>query len=91
MARWNKTCNEFKEVREMISNDGSNRDILDRLVKICAKYSKQNWGFAEDFDDLGMEIDCALKDGEYDDDDSVNYYLGEFYDLCDNARVWLGI
>ena len=90
MAKWNKTCNEFKEVREMISNDGSNRDILDRLVKICAKYSKQDWGFAEDFSDLGSEIYYALTQYE-DDDDSVNYYLDEFYDLCDNAGVWLGI
>lgn len=88
---WNKTCNEFKEVREMISNDGSNRDILDRLVKICAKYSEQDWWFSDDFDDLWMRIDCALDDGEYEDDDSVNYYLDEFYDLCDIAGVWLGI
>ena len=92
MSRWNKTCNEFKEIRELI-NDDDNRgcDILTKLEKICNKYAKQKWDFAEDFEYLGDEIHCAIEDGDFEDEDYVDYYLREFYDLCDNARVWLGL
>jgi hypothetical protein len=93
MANWNKTCREFKEIRELINESGykNNKEILSRLSKICEKYARFKWDFAEDFEDLGMEIDCAIEDQDYKDEDTINYYLSEFYDLCDNSRVWLGI
>ena len=93
MANWNKTCNEFKEVRELINSDEyCGYDILSRLAKICGKYAKQDWDYAFDFEDLELEIEIVIEDKDYDDeDDIVNYYLGEFYDLCDDARVWLAI
>ena len=90
MANWRKTCTEFKEVRRLI-DVGDSKGIMDTLVSICEKYSKQKWNYAEDFEYLCDEIKCAIEDGEYEDDDSVDYYLREFYDLCDTARVWLDL
>lgn len=88
MARWNKICNEFKSVREAINNeDGA--EILNGILAICEKYAKQKWNFAEDFDDLAYEIQDAIDCDITDDVEEVDYYLSEFYDLCDSARVWL--
>lgn len=91
MARWNRTCYEFKEVREIIKSGENYCDILDRLQKICAKYAKEDWLFASDFDDLGVDIDCAIYDRAFEDQEVVDFYLSEFYDLCDCAGVWLSL
>ena len=42
------------------------------------------------------DLKCACPDVEdnngYDEEqDNLNYYLKDFYDMCDNARVWIGI
>ena len=62
MAGWKIMCNEFKEVREMINNDADSVLILDSLEKICDKYASQHWDFAEEFEDLAMEIDLVIQD-----------------------------
>lgn len=81
MARWDKVCTEFIEVRKAIDNEDS-KAVLDGLKEICEKYSNEDWDFAQDFQDLNDDLDNA-------DEDEVDYWLDEFYDLCDNARVWL--
>ena len=97
MANWNKTCKEFKRIREMIYDDCGSKEIASELVKICEKYAGLEWDFAEEFEDLALEIGCAIQDGEFDwdededNEENFNYYLNEFYDLCDCARVWLDI
>lgn len=91
MKKWKKVCKRFNVIREMIDNDGDGREILRKLHEICADYCLQRWDFAEDFEDLGIEI-WDVVDGIMEiDQETVNYYLNEFYDLCDNANVWLGI
>ena len=89
MARWNKTCKEFTSVREAINNeDGAG--IMNGILAICMKYAKQKWEFADYFDELAYELEVAIEDNEYDSED-IDYYLSEFYDLCDSARVWLAL
>lgn len=81
MARWDKVCTEFIEVRKAIDNEDG-KAVLDGLKEICEKYSNEDWDFAQDFQNLNDDLDDA-------DEDEVDYWLNEFYDLCDNARVWL--
>lgn len=88
MTRWIKKCMEFEGVRQAI-DDGNNPLILRQLIAICDKYAKQNWDFAEDYEKLRDDI--SEMDIEEADDDEINFTLDEFYDLCDNARVWLGV
>lgn len=88
MARWSKKCEEFAKVREMILSEAKNVEIMKALAEICRNYANQNWLFADDFYALCSEIDSVIEDV---DDDTVNYYLDEFYDLCDSSRVWLGV
>lgn len=94
---------EFSTVRDLIEDETETVEqcvsILDALRECChtlTPYSERDWGFYTDFMDLKEEIDeeveCMDKDDDYNVcETTVNYYLNEFYDLCDNARVWLGI
>ena len=89
MAKWRITCIEFSKVRDMISDKRSVKEILNELLNVCRKYSDEDkYNFADDFQELTEEIEEAL---EYDDIDEENcdYFLSEFYDLCDAVRIWL--
>ena len=90
MARWNKTCKEFKDVREMIDNCDTD-GIMKSLIKICDKYSKADDDFADDFEELMDEMQIEYEDNPEFGEDECDYQLSEFYDLCDAARVWLGL
>lgn len=85
MARWLKKCTSFVEVRKAV-DDCDLEKIQKLLVAICDAYAKENWDFADDFASFKEEIEEA--DVE---DEEIDYCLSNFYDLCDNARVWLDI
>ena len=93
MAKWIKTCNEFADIRELIRKEDS-VGIMKSLLNICRKYSRDDdYDFAYDFETLGDEIEAELldEDNVREDEDIVDSYLSEFYDLCDAARIWLAL
>lgn len=93
MAKWVKTCKEFSDVRELIKKADS-VGIMKSLQNICLKYSRdKEFDFAYDFGTLCDEIEYELLDEDNirEDEDVVDYYLSEFYDLCDAARIWLAM
>ncbi len=90
MAMWKRTCKEFGEVRKMIYNEDIG-GIMRALIKICAKYALIEDDYAYEFQSLTEDMDIAYDNGEdpdFDTDD-CDYYLSEFYDLCDAAGIWL--
>ena len=85
---WVMTCTEFKGVRKAI-DDGNIELIIPQLIAICEKYAKKKWDFAEDYERMAEDLkEIDIEDLEEDD---VDFYLHDFYDLCDSARVWLDI
>lgn len=93
MAKWVKTCKEFSDVRELIRKVDS-VGIMKSLLNICRKYSMdKEFDFAYDFETLGDEIEDELldEDNVMEYEEVTDYYLGEFYDLCDAARIWLAM
>ena len=93
MEKWIKTCKEFSDVRELIK-EADSVGIMKSILNICRKYSMdKEFDFAYDFETLGDEIEDELldEDNVMEDEDVTNYYLGEFYDLCDAARIWLAM
>ena len=86
MNRWKYRCAEFKDVRESI-DDEDYEGVINSLIIICHKYSKIDKDFADELTELAEELEY-LED--YDEDD-LNYYLGEMYDLCDAAGIWLDL
>lgn len=102
MGKWNKTCNSFKEIRNMIDEDIKTTSqcmkIMYAMESCCDEMTpdyEEEWYFYDDFRDLKSEIheEVELMDeNDYESCEStVNCYLNELYNLCDSAGVWLGI
>ena len=86
--RWKSRCKEWKEVRQMIW-EGDTSGIMKSMLKICKKYAEQKWDFADDFERMVEDLEVVVDDDL--DDEEVDYYLNDFYDLCDYAGVWLEV
>ena len=93
MAQWNYTIRWGKQLREAISAEDAEftvrclivcyRELLNKLSdedRECYKY---------DIEDI-IEI-LTLYALDPDDEDDVDYYLDEFYDICDDVRAWIAI
>lgn len=100
MGRWNKTCNSFKKVRDLIEEGIETAShcmkIMYTMESCCDELTpndKMDWDFYDDFRDLKWEIHEEVEFMDEDDyescENTVNYYLGELYDLCDSAGIWL--
>lgn len=102
MSKWNKTCQSFKRVKEMIEEDVETPALCMRImyaIEGCCDELTPNdakeWTYYDDFRDLKSEIHDEVElmdETDYEScEEVVNSYLEEFYDLCDCARVWLGV
>lgn len=106
MANWKyKLEFEGKALRELINKEETMENIVaiyKQLINCLKTWKKRlvesdkedlEYGIEEMIEDL----QCACPDIEDDDLDyeeeqeNLNYYLRDFYDMCDNARVWVGI
>lgn len=104
MKKWNYEVKDLSvQLRELINESNSDYSdcvkILEKAVEIC-KYiktilSEKDKNIWEDsFDDMIDNIKECLnyelnEDDDSDNEDIVNYYLGDFYDLCDAVNIWL--
>lgn len=102
MKKWDFNCNCFKEVRKLIDEDirtvSQCFKIMDVLECCCDELTPDNkseWIYYDAFIDMKSEIHDEIEymdETDYEScEDTVNYFLGEFYDLCDSANVWLTI
>ena len=93
MAKWIYTLNSGTALREAIDDDNCEqtaRCILKCLEDLVNKLSDEdrNWkGF--DIEDLAENINSFLGDGE-EEEEIINDFLSEFYDICDDIRAWVG-
>ena len=105
MKKWNYEVKGLSiQLRELINESNSDYSdcvkILEKTVEICeyiktvlSEKDKDIW--EDSFDDMIDSIQDAI-DYEISEDndteeneDIVNYYLGDFYDLCDASNIWL--
>lgn len=100
MAKWNKTCHSFAEVRSMLEEDTYTTShcmkIMSAMESCCDELTPndaEDWVFYDAFRDLKSEIHEEIElmdEHDYEScENTVNCYLDEMYDLCDSARVWL--
>ena len=104
MKKWKyEVKNLSVQLRELINESNSDYSdcvkILEKAVEICeyiktilSEKDKDIW--EDSFDDMIDNIKECLNYELNEDDDSdneniVNYYLGDFYDLCDASNIWL--
>lgn len=100
--KWDYTCNRFKRVRELINEKKETPRqcmlIMTELESCCDEITPDNrseWIYYDEFRDFKSMIYEEIKLMDEDDYESceitVNDFLEDFYDLCDEARVWLGL
>lgn len=100
--KWDYTCNRFKRVRELINEKKETPRqcmlIMTELESCCDEITPDNrseWIYYDEFRDFKSMIYEEIELMDEDDYESceitVNDFLEDFYDLCDAARVWLGL
>ena len=107
MKKWNYEVKGLSiQLRELINESNSDYSdcikILEKTVEICeyiktilSEKDKDIW--EDSFDDMIDSIQDAI-DYEISEDndteeneDIVNHYLSELYDLCDTANIFLAV
>lgn len=93
MARWKYTLNSGSALREAIDNEDMEQVV--KCLLLCYKELYRNIS-AEDKEWRGYDIEdtieiLTLYAIDPDDEDNINYYLEEFYDLCDELRAWVEV
>lgn len=107
MKKWKYEVKSLSiQLRELINESNSDYSdcvkILEKTVEIC-KYiktilSEKDKDIWEDsFDDMierikdSLEYEISEDNDEEDNENVVNYYLGDFYDLCDTVNIFLAV
>ncbi len=107
MKKWNYEVKSLSiQLRELINESDSDYSdcvkILEKTVEICeyiktilSEKDKDIW--EDSFDDIIRDIQDTI-DYEISEDnnteeneDIVNHYLSELYDLCDTANIFLAV
>lgn len=93
MAKWKYTLNSGSALREAICNSD-----MEQVVKCLLLCYQELLNKLDEWDESDYEIDIQDSIGvlmayelfpDEDDEDSIDDYLEEFYDLCDELRVWI--
>ena len=106
MKNWKYTIETAKELREIINNSDSSYEdcpkVLNEIIIVCScireilnPKDREIW--VDSFDDMIRDVQDAI-DYEISEDndteeneDIVNHYLSELYDLCDVANIFLAV
>lgn len=93
MANWIYTIKGGKALHEAIENEDEQL-----VVKCLLQCYRELYGKLSDEDkewkgwDIEDEIETLTHfDADCYEDDDIDYYLDEFYDLCDDLRAWITI
>lgn len=93
MAQWKYTIHWGKSLREAIYQSDAQETA--KYLWRCFKelYDKMS---KEDKEDYGYDIEETMDilrfyAADPDDGDNVDYYLEEFYDICDRVGAWVAI
>ena len=95
MGMWKYTINFGTALREAIE-DGNTEETVECLSKcyeeLMSKLSKT------DKEDLKYEIEDTIDmlnsyefSSDEEDEENIDYYLAEFYDICDSVRAFVSL
>lgn len=93
MAQWNFTINNGTALREAINNDDLKQTVnclckcFEELYNNMSDEDKEYYQF--DIEDIMESL--KLYDVESEDEDTINDYLQEFYDICDDVRAFVAL
>ncbi len=93
MAQWNYTLRWGKQLREAICAEDTElvvRCLIACYRELLNKLSDEDREWKEFDIEESIEILTYYEAGP-DDEDNVDYYLAEFYDICDDVGAWVEI
>lgn len=93
MAKWKYTIRWGKELREAIEAEDT---AMVAKCLICCYRELLNEMSDEDKEWKACTIEDSIEVLAFyaidpDDEDNIDYYLEEFYDICDDVRAWVEI
>ena len=93
MAQWNYTLRWGKQLREAIYEEDA--EMVVKCLIACYR-ELLNKLSDEDREDYEYDIEDTIEiltyyEADPDDEDDIDYYLSEFYDICDELRAWIEI
>ena len=93
MAQWNYTIRWGKQLREAICDEDT--EMVVKCLIACYR-ELLNKLSDEDREDYEYDIEDTIEvltyyEADSDDEDDVDDYLSEFYDICDDVRAWIAI
>lgn len=91
MVKWQYRIKSGSKLREAIDNEDEEQVVKCLLLCYLELHSKLS---DEDKEWKGYDIEDAIEILSFyvidpDDEDNVDYYLEEFYDICDDLRAWI--
>ena len=87
MAKWEYTLASGKALHKAIENEDAQLTVKCLLKCYKELYDKLT---DEDKEWKGWDIEDTIFNIEnFDEDEDVDDYLEEFYDLCDDLRAWI--
>ena len=91
MANWNYICKNGKALRNAIDEENTVK-VLKALIscyeEIMSMLTEDDSLYDSDIEDSIYDIQDRLNDGDTENDD-VDILLEEFYDFCDEMRIWV--
>lgn len=96
MAMWKYTITNGTALREAIE-DGSTEETVKCLAKcykelISKLYKGDKEDFEYDIEDTIYTLDSYEFSSDYEEDEeNIDYYLAEFYDICDSVRAFISL
>lgn len=84
--QWKFTLPNSKELRQAVE-DENGEVVLNEIVKGYEHLSKR-FGDDEYFNECIQSVKDDIECGAF-DEDSANYHLTQFYDECDDRKVWI--
>lgn len=95
MAMWKYTIEGGTALREAIDDGDTERTV--KCLLQCYK-ELQNKLSDEDMEDYEYDIADTIGvlmlyklSPDEDDEENINYYLAEFYDICDDVRAFVSL
>lgn len=88
--KWQYNLKSGKALRKAISN-GNIEDVKKALIN---SYKEINKVMPDEFDNMELEqvlIDLDYIDTNEESSDEWDFALSDFYDLCDNLNIWIGV
>lgn len=95
MARWKYKINSGIALREAIE-DGNTERTVKCLLQCCLELGSKL--LKADLEDCKYELEDIIESlkmwtpsDDEDDEEAIDTYLGDFYDICDSIRAWVSM